>query len=52
MISHGDNMDSIYGDHNSKLYERIVVMVSVAADDLVGDGLDGHEDMDVYSNKS
>jgi hypothetical protein len=40
MISHGDNTDSIYGDHNSKLYERIVATVSVAADDLISDGLD------------
>jgi hypothetical protein len=52
MISHGDSTDSIYGDHNSKLYERIVATVIVAADDLVGDGLDGHEDMDVYSAES
>jgi hypothetical protein len=33
MISHGDSTDSIYGDHNSKLYERIVATVIVAADD-------------------
>jgi hypothetical protein len=52
MISHGDNTDSIYGDHNSKLYERIVATVSVAVDDLDGDGLNGHEDMDVYSKES
>jgi hypothetical protein len=44
MISHGDKTD----------YERIVatVCVIVAADDLVGDGLDGHEAMDVYSTES
>jgi Reverse transcriptase (RNA-dependent DNA polymerase) len=52
MISHGDKTDSIYGDHDSKLYERIVATVIVAADDLVGDGLDGHEDVDVYSMES
>jgi hypothetical protein len=37
--AHGD---SIYGDHDSRMYERVVASVNVAADDDTGDGLEGH----------
>jgi hypothetical protein len=52
MISHGDIGDSIYGDYDSKLYERIVATVCVATDDLIGDGMEGHMDPEVYSEGS
>jgi hypothetical protein len=52
MIFHGDITDLIYGDYDSKLYERIVATVSVASDDLIGNGTDGHEDTEVYSEES
>jgi hypothetical protein len=46
--AHGD---SIYGDHDSRMYERVVASVNVAADDCAGDGLEGHADPDVYSDE-
>jgi Reverse transcriptase (RNA-dependent DNA polymerase) len=47
----GDQTVSIYGDHDSKLYERIVATVNVATDDLEGNGLQGSADPDVYPSR-
>jgi hypothetical protein len=35
-------------DDNADLYDRVIASVTVAAADDVGDGLDGHEDKEVY----
>jgi hypothetical protein len=35
-------------DDNADLYDRVIGSVTVAADNIIGDGLNGYEDKEVY----
>jgi hypothetical protein len=46
------NSSGMARDDNADLYDRVIASVTVATDDDVGDGLDGHEDEEVYERCS
>jgi hypothetical protein len=42
------NSNGMACDDNADLYDHVIGSVTVAADDIVGDGLDGYKDEEVY----
>jgi hypothetical protein len=44
-----DCANCIDEDGGDDLTDRLIAQVNVAADDIVGDGLDGHQDPDIYT---
>jgi hypothetical protein len=46
------NLDSVAHDENADSYDHVIGAVAVAADDQVGNGLDGHKDKEVYERSS